>query len=107
MDRDARRALREIKKCMEAGRVVVLAHFVERMDLRGLFGMDIVDVIESPQDVRDGGSEELGRPRWIIVGTTADALKIEIVCVIEEDDMRNSAVFCDDLLAGLAHDQAN
>jgi len=93
MDEVARRALRDIRKCVAANRVTVLAHFVERMDLRGLFWTDVVDVIESPEDVRDGGPEEFGRPKWIIAGTTTDGLKVEIVCVIDRDKSRNAAVF--------------
>jgi hypothetical protein len=93
MDGTARRALREIQKCVSAGRVTVLSHFVERMDLRGLFWMDVIDIIESPEDVRDGGPERFGRPKWIIVGTAMDGLKIEIVCVIDKDESRNSTVF--------------
>jgi hypothetical protein len=93
MDEASRRALREIRRCVAEDRIIVLAHFIERMDLRGLFWMDIVDVIESPEDVRGGGPEELGRPKWIIAGTAADGLKVEIVCVIDQQTTRSSTVF--------------
>ncbi|MGD0540818.1 MAG: DUF4258 domain-containing protein [Tepidisphaeraceae bacterium] len=93
MDEIARRALRDIQECIAADRVTVLAHFVERMDLRGLFWMDVVEVIESPEGVRGGGPEEFGRPKWIIDGTATDGLKIEIVCVIDREESQSSAVF--------------
>ena len=93
MDKSARRALREIQKCVEQNRIIVLAHFLERMDQRGLFWMDVIGVIELPDDVFAGGAEEYGRPKWIINGTTINGFKIDIVCILDEDELGKLVVF--------------
>jgi len=68
-------------------------HFARRMDERGLFWPDIQCVLAAPSDVRDGGKDDLGRPKWIIAGKATDGLKLEIVCVLDVDDEGNLAVF--------------
>lgn len=93
MDPPARRALRIIQACLHAGRYRVLAHFVHRMDLRGLFWADIQAVIDSPQDGVDDGLDRFGRPKWRIRGRTTDHLDMEILCVLDHDEEGNLTVF--------------
>lgn len=93
MDAKARKALRIIRRCVADGRYRVLPHFTERMDRRGLFWSDIVAVLDDPSDVRDGGPETLGRPKWIIAGTAADGLAIEFVCVLDTDERGRLTLF--------------
>jgi len=93
MDSEARQALRTIRRCVRAGRFRLLVHFTERMDKRGLVWPDILVVLDRPDDVRDGGPERLSRPKWIITGTAADGLPVEIVCVLDEDEHGELTVF--------------
>jgi hypothetical protein len=93
MDAKARRALSIIRKCVAADRFILLAHFTERMNYRGLVWPDIRAVLESPKDMRPGGKERYGRPKWIVSGTAADGLGIEIVCVLDQEELGNLTVF--------------
>ena len=82
-----------IRRCVAAGRFRLLVHFTGRMDPRGLVWADILAVLDSPDDVRHGGPERFDGPKWIIAGTAADGLPIEIVCVLDEDDRGELTVF--------------
>src|SRR5687767_7893034 len=93
MDAKARRALSTIRKCVAADRFMLLAHFTERMSHRGLVWPDVRTVLDTPKDMRAGGKEKYGRPKWIISGTTADGLGIEIVCVLDRDERGDLTVF--------------
>lgn len=93
MDSQARRALRTIRGCVRAGRFRLLVHFAQRMDKRGLVWLDILAVLDQPDDVRDGGPERFGRPKWIVTGTAVDGLLVEIVCVLDEDERGELTVF--------------
>lgn len=93
MDKTARKALRTIRACVEDGRYTVLTHFLERMDQRGLVWPDVQAVLDDPEAVQDGGQDRLGRPKWMIVGTAADGLELEIVCVLDQDERGELTVF--------------
>lgn len=93
MDAKARKALSLIRECVAAERYVVLPHFVQRLDKRGLFWPDVRAVLDDPSGVRDGGRERYDRPKWIVAGDAPDGLPIEIVCVLDEDERGNVTVF--------------
>ena len=93
MDAPARKALRIIRRCVTAGRFRLLIHFTQRMDQRGLVWPDILAVLDDPEDVHDGGPDRFGRPKWVLSGTAADGLVVEIVCVLDEDEHGNMTVF--------------
>jgi len=93
MDAEARNALSVIRKCVAAGRYVVLPHFVQRLDERGLFWPDVRAVLDDPSGVRNDGRDRYDRPKWIVAGDAADGLLIEIVCVLDEDEHDNVTVF--------------
>ena len=93
MDAKTRKALRTIRDCMASGRYRVLEHFVERMDVRGLFWPDIQAVIGSAQAVQDDGQDTFGRAKWRLRGRTTDRLDLEIVCAIDRDQRGNLTVF--------------
>ena len=93
MDAKARRALGMIQDCLAAGRYRVLAHFVERMDDRGLFWADIQAVIDSAQKVGADGTDRAGRAKWRIRGRTTGRLAVEVVCVIDQDRHGHLTVF--------------
>jgi hypothetical protein len=93
MDAKARKALRTIQDCVASGRYIVLAHFVQRMDVRGLFWPDIQAVIDSAQVVRDDGPDRLRRVKWRVRGRTTDRLDLEIVCALDRDQRGNLTVF--------------
>lgn len=93
MDGKARRALTSIRRCMIAGRYQLVAHFTERMDQRGLFWSDLLAALDAPTDVRDGGSEQWGRPKWIVAGESAAGDSIELVCVLDTDEHGKLTVF--------------
>jgi hypothetical protein len=63
------------------------------MDQRGLMWPDVLAVIEEPSDIRDGGPEKLGRPKWIVSGEAAYGMEIEIVCVLDSDSGDESTLF--------------
>ena len=85
MTAEARRAIIEIRECIDADRYALTAHFSRRMEERGLFWPDVQAVIDDPEDVRSQGMDEYGRPKWIIHGEAALGYDIQIVCAIEID----------------------
>ena len=93
MDSEARKALSVIRCCVAAERFTMLPHFRERMAQRGIVWPDILAVLDQPTGVRSGRTDRHGRPKWIIRGTAADGLPIEIVCVQDEDPEGNVTVF--------------
>jgi hypothetical protein len=93
MDRESKKALATIRRCLDRRRYRVLQHFTRRMDKRGLFWPEVLAVIESPASVRDGGLDRHDRPKWMISGAAADGLQIEVVCVIDVDEQGEAAVF--------------
>jgi hypothetical protein len=78
---------------MSAGRFRLLTHFTERMDERGLFWPDVLAVLNDPTEVRDGGPEQWGRPKWIVKGQSAAGDSIEVVCVLDTDEHGNLTLF--------------
>ena len=93
MDAQAREALRIIRQCVARGRYRLMRHFLQRMDERYLVWADILAVLDAPTEVRDAGPEELGRPKWIVAGTSADKLPLEVVCVLDTDEAGRLTVF--------------
>ena len=93
MDSNVRRALNIIRRCVARGRYRLLSHFTERMDERGLFWPDVLAVLDEPTDVRRGGPERWGRPKWIVAGRSASGDALEIVCVLDKDERGNVTVF--------------
>ena len=93
MDPRARNALAVIHECVAADRLIVLPHFTQRMDQRGLFWADVLAVIDHPGGVRYDGPDNLDRPKWIVSGSAADGLAIEIVCVLEVNESGDLTVF--------------
>jgi len=93
MNAQAQQALTIIQVCVASGRYRVLAHFTRRMDDRGLFWPDVECVIASPSHVHDGGSDEFGRPKWILTGKATDGLALQVVCVLDADDRGHVTVF--------------
>lgn len=88
-----RRALTVIRDCVAAERFVVLKHFAQRMDERGLFWADIQEAIARASSVRGDGHDDFGRARWILRGTATDGLELEIVCVLDTDEQGKVTVF--------------
>ena len=72
---------------------MVLTHFIQRMDERGLVWADVLSVLDEPADVRDGGPEQWGRPKWIVEGESADGLPLSVVCVLDCDERGRLTVF--------------
>jgi hypothetical protein len=93
MDTAAKKALNLIRRCVAAGRFKLLEHFTRRMDERGLFWPDVLAVIERPADVRNGGPEKWGRPKWIVAGQSAAGDNLELVCVLDTDEHGNLTLF--------------
>ena len=93
MDAKARKALTVIRQCVEAGRFRVLPHFRQRMAERGLVWPDVLVVLDDPTDVRGNGMDRYDRPKWIVAGSAADGIPIEIVCVLDRDEQGNVTVF--------------
>ena len=79
-------ALKIIRSCVSAGRVILKDHFVERMAQRGMFWSDVLAIIDAPRGIRTDGDDKFGRQRWFIAGDAPDGLRIEILCVIDEDE---------------------
>lgn len=86
MGPSARRALAGIRGCVASGRYRVLAHFVQRMDQRGLFWPDVQTVLDRPADVRAAGRDDWNREKWIIAGNTTSGQNVELVCVLDVDE---------------------
>jgi len=93
MNADARRALATIRRCVEDERYVVLPHFTQRMDQRGLFWPDVLAVLDEPTGVRGDGRDKDDRAKWIVGGKTPDGLAIEIVCALDVDENGDVTVF--------------
>jgi len=93
VDAKARRALLTIRACLGTGRYRVLAHFMRRMDQRGLVWPDVLAVVDDPRSVRDAGRDRYGRPKWTIAGTAADGEPIELICVLDIDEHGRVTVF--------------
>ncbi|NOT02638.1 MAG: DUF4258 domain-containing protein [Phycisphaerales bacterium] len=93
MDAKARRARDVIRDCVFDGRYLVLPHFRQRLAERGLVWPDVMAVIDEPTAVRGDGRDAWDRPRWIVHGTAADGLPVEIVCVLDTDDLGRLTVF--------------
>jgi|ERR1700722_3722939 len=93
MTASARHALELIRECVEEGRYTLTPHFSRRMDGRGLFWPDVVAVIENPRDVRSGGLDDGGRPKWLVAGRVSDGLAIEFVCILDIDENGNTTLF--------------
>lgn len=93
MDAKARKALGIIRDCVAEDRFEVLSHFTLRMNERGFFWGDVLAVLDSPTTVRDDGRDRYDRPKWIVGGSTADGLAIEMVCAIDTDDRGRVTVF--------------
>lgn len=97
MDAPARKALSAIQRCVDARRYRLTPHFLERLHERGYFWPDVLAVLDRPGDVRNGGRDRDDRPRWIVSGRTADAVKLELVCTLYADPTgrreRGQAVF--------------
>jgi len=63
------------------------------MDQRGLVWPDVMALLDHPSDVRSSGLDRFDRPKWIVCGTAADGLGLELVCVIDVDDRGDWTVF--------------
>jgi len=83
---EARRAILVIRRCIATDRYALTVHFNQRMQQRGLFWPDVVAAIEDPGEVRSGGVDNYGRPKWIVCGDAATGDQIEIVCAMELDE---------------------
>jgi len=93
MDAKARRALRTIRGCVRSERYIVLPHFTQQMDRRGLFWPDVLAVLDDPAEVKAQGFDRFSRRKWILTGTAADGLGVEIVCVLDVDERGEVTVF--------------
>jgi len=93
MNRKARKALADIRRCVATGRWLALLHFTRRMDERGLFWPDVLVVLDSPAAVVDEGPDDFGRPKWKVAGRATDGLELEIVCVLDTDAAGRVTVF--------------
>lgn len=51
-----------------------------------MFWPDVLNVIESPSNVRTEGADEYGRERWFFKGMTTAQSEVEILCVVEGDE---------------------
>ena len=97
MDAGAHEAVAIIRGCVETGRYRVTQHFTRRMDERGLFWPDVLAVLDEPGDVRDGGADDRGRPKWIIAVNAAASggqpQRVELVAVLDESEAGDLTVF--------------
>lgn len=62
------------------------------MEQRGLMWPDVLAVFGEPDDVRDDGLDNAGRPKWVVAGDVADGLAVEIVCAIDHYGSEDSTV---------------
>ena len=53
-------ALKIIRSCVSAGRVILKDHFVERLAQRGMFWSDVLAIIDSPRGIRTDGDDKFG-----------------------------------------------
>lgn len=93
MDAEARSALAVIRRCVATDRYRLLVHFRQRLAERGLVWPDVLAVVDAPSDVRPGGPESLGRPKWLVSGIAGDGRPIEFVCVLDEDEQGQITLF--------------
>lgn len=93
VDQAAATALATIRRCVRLDRVVLLPHFRDRLAARNLFWTDVLAALDAPRSVVDGGSEERGRPKWIVAGDGADGLPLECVCILDRDARGHVTVF--------------
>lgn len=93
MDTPARHALTTIRRCIATGRVQLLDHFTERMDVRGLVWADVLALFDDPAVVQSDGEDDWGRARWIIAGRGAGDDTVGLVCVIGRDKAGEVTVF--------------
>lgn len=93
MDNKAREVLSVIRECLAADRFIMLPHFTQRMDERGLVWADVLAVLDDPDVVRDVGCDRFDRPKWLVSGRAADGASVEIVCVLDADELGNVTVF--------------
>jgi len=93
MDAKSRKALGAIRRCVEDGRCLVLPHFVQRMDQRGLFWPDVLAVLDDPMSLRDDGLDRWDRPKWIVAGESASGEPLELVCVLDRNEHGELTVF--------------
>jgi hypothetical protein len=94
MDAKASRALKIIQECMAArGRHRMTAHFEQRLQERVAFWPEVLSILDEPTEVRDGGPDEVGRPKWILRGRSTAGQELELVCRLESDQRRNRVVF--------------
>jgi len=93
MASDAKAALATIRQCVEEHRIVLLPHFRQRLAERYLLWVDILSILEAPDDVRDEGVDDYGRSKWIVAGEGADGLPVESVCVFDVEDSEEITVF--------------
>jgi hypothetical protein len=63
------------------------------MDRRGLFWPDVLTILDDPTDIRPGGPERFGRPKWIVAGESVGGEKLELVCVLDADERGGVTVF--------------
>jgi len=93
MDADARRALRTIHRCIEAGRFRLTAHFRQRMAERGIVWPDLLAIVDGPAEVKADGADDWGRARWIMSGEAANGEPVDLVCVLDRNDAGELVVF--------------
>jgi hypothetical protein len=93
MNPEARNALRTIQRCISAGRYELATHFRQRMAQRGMLWPDVLATVDDPASVQADGADDWGRARWIMAGTAADGLPLELVCVLDRTDTGELVVF--------------
>ncbi len=82
MDSAERNALARIRKRVEDGDVQFTAHFLERLEQRGLFLNDAYAAIEEATGIRGDGCDAAGDERWLVTGPT-DLGDVEMVIVVD------------------------
>ncbi len=93
MTSEAGAAFAIIRRCLEDERYIVTRHFAQRMEERGLMWPDVMTIFDDPTDIRDGGPDNIGHPKWIVTGDVVEGLAIEIVCAIDDEESSESTVF--------------
>lgn len=86
-------ALDVIRECLDADRFRLTLHFRQRMTQRGFVWLDVLVVVEEPDDVVDDGVDDQGRPKWKLIGEATNGLRVEIVCVLDVDENGSQTVF--------------
>lgn len=93
MDAKARRAIKTIRRCIDADQYLLLSHVVQRMDERGLVWADLLGIIDAPTLVQSDGEDDWGRARRLISGHCATSETVTLVCVIGVDAHGERVVF--------------